>query len=131
MKIISRKLLVVSIFLNIIALKAQIPQFIKICENESSTSIECNSHQNLTIQRVSKVFTYSESQHDCFELSGDFFRYQNINAFVQKHCVFKKSYKCELKNLSSLFQMIDSVENHLNLRLVRFDINYDCNGNNI
>jgi hypothetical protein len=129
MKFISRKFLFVTIFLNTLALKAQIPQFIKICEHGSSTSIECFSNQNLTFQSVSQVFTYLNSQYDCFEASGEFFRHQEINSFVENHCNFKSSYKCDLTNIDSLFQKVDSVAIHLNKKPVRYDINYECSGN--
>jgi len=107
---------------------AGITQFIKICEN--TTTLECNSNQILTITNVSKVFGFNSDDYDCASGAGnksipfDPVEFQNTN------CSFTASNRCDLKNVSNLFQNVDLTEDYLNKKPLRYEINYICNGNN-
>jgi len=103
---------------------AGITQFIKICEN--TTTVTCNPNQILTITNVSRVFGFNSD--DCESGAGnksipiiDLVKFQNT------YCNFTTSNRCDLKNVSNLFQNVDLTENK---KPLRYEINYICNGNN-
>ena len=107
---------------------AGITQFIKICEN--TTTVTCNPNQILTITNVSQVFGFkmNSDDYDCASGAGnksipiiDLVKFQNT------YCNFTTSNRCDLKNISNLFQNVDLTENK---KPLRYEINYICNGNN-
>jgi len=112
---------------------AGITQFIKICEN--TTTVTCNPNQILTITNVSQVFGFIQINSDDYCASGagnksipfDLVKFQNT------YCNFTTSNRCDLKNVSNLFQNVDFTvvtEDYLNKKPLRYETNYICNGNN-
>jgi len=104
---------------------AGITQFIKICEN--TTTVTCNPNQILTITNVSQVFGFNLDDYDCASGAGNKSIPFDLVEFKNTYCNFTTSNRCDLKNVSNLFQNVDLTENK---KPLRYEINYICNGNN-
>lgn len=128
------KIVFVSICMNVLfesnSDAAGITQFIKICEN--TTTLECNSNQILTITNVSQVFGFNSDDYDCASGAGNKSIPFDLVKF-KTYCNFTTSNRCDLKNVSNLFQNVDFTvvpEDYLNKKPLRYETNYICNGNN-